>query len=268
MIPPDVLAMIAERFKAIAGPVKIDYFHQAETTLTLPGRRPCPSCEPTKLSLEEIAELSDQVELRVHDFFGDSKMVEKWGVERVPGIVIHGEVNRPLRFYGMPGGNFLPAIVDVIVAASAKPPTPPPELSALIKKLRRPVQIRVLGSLLHPPSAQAAATAFGLSLLSDKIATSVFALEDNPDLVQQLRLTRIPLTLVDDKRGFAGLSTSLGLAQFCLDVQAQPEEAPPPPIAPDSTATLEAPKRPPQSAQAGGRPGPRRTPGGIILPGR
>ena len=267
MIPPDVLAMIAERLKAIAGPVKIDYFHQTETKLIVQGRRPCPSCEPTKLTLEEIAGLSDQIELRVHDFFGDTKMVEKWGAERVPGIVIHGEVNRPLRFYGMPGGTFLPAIVDIIVAASVKPPPPPPELSSLIKKLRDPVQIRVLGSLRHPHSAQAAATAFGLSLLSDKIATSVFAIEDNSDLIQQLRLTHIPLTLVDDKRGFAGLANSLGLAQFCLDMQAKPEDAPPPPIAPNSTATIQR-KTPPPPAQGAGPPGPRRTPGGLILPGQ
>lgn len=268
MIPADVLAKIAERFKAIGGPVKIDYFHQAETTLAIPGRRPCPSCEPTRLTLEEIAGLSDQIELRVHDFFGDAKMVQKWGAERVPGMVIHGEINRPLRFYGLPGGHFLAAIVDIIVAASMKPPPPPPELSSLIKKLRDPVQIRVLGSLRHPPSALAAATAFGLSLLSDKIDTSVFAIEDNPDLVQQLRLTQIPLTLVNDTRGFSGLTTGVRLAQFCLDMQAKPEDPPAPPIAPNSTATLQASPAPSQPAQGGRRSGPRRTPGGLILPGR
>ena len=269
MLPPDIVTAIDERLKTLGGPVKIDYFHQAETKLLVRGRPPCPSCEQTKQTLEEIAGRSDKIDLRVHEFFNDTATAKKWGAERVPGIVIHGEVNRPLRFYGYPGGAFLPMIVDLISAAgAAKRPTPRAEISALIKKLREPVQVRVLGSLQHPPSAQAAALAFGLSLLSDKITTSVYVIEDNPDLVMQLKLTRIPLTLVNDSRGFGGVTTTVGLAQFCLDVQATPDDAPPPPIAPNSTATLQAPKPPPQPAQGGRRPGPRRTPGGLILPGQ
>ena len=281
MIPPDTLAAIDERLKGLAGPVKIDYFHQPDTKILVRGRPPCPRCEPTHELLQEIAGRSDQIDLRVHEFFNDPKTAAKWGAERVPGIVIHGEINRPLRFYGFPGGSFLPMIVDLLIASSAKPPAPPAELSALIKKLREPVRIRVFGSIQHPPTALAARTAFGLSLVSDKITAATYLIEDNPDLVAQVKLTRIPLNLVNDKRGFAGVTTSVGLAQFCLDMQTDPDDAKPPTTAPKSFATLQAAPPPPGAGPPGagprppgagppgaGPPGPRRTPGGLILPGQ
>ena len=181
MIPPEYIPAIAERLKTLQGPVKIDYFHQTDGALIVPGRQPCPGCAPALELLQELAALHDELELRVHDFHSERAAADKWGAERVPGLVIHGEVNRPLRFYGVPGGAFLSILIDVIVGASAKPSAASAELTALIKKLRARVHLRVVGSFQHPESARAAATAFALALLSDKIDASVFTLEDCPD---------------------------------------------------------------------------------------
>ena len=258
MIPPEYIPAIAERLKTLQGPVKIDYFHQTDGALIVPGRQPCPGCAPALELLQELAALHDELELRVHDFHSERAAADKWGAERVPGLVIHGEVNRPLRFYGVAGGAFLSVLIDVIVGASAKasakPAPPPQELTALIKKLRARVHLRVVGSLQHPESAQAAATAFALALLSDKIDASVFTLEDCPDIAMKLQLTRVPLTLVNDRHGFPGVTTSQGLAQFCLDVQSKPEEASAPPVDPKSMAAIEPPK--PQPPRGAARPGP------------
>ncbi len=253
MIPPEYIAMIAQRLKPMQGPVKLDYFHQSDGALIVPGRQPCPSCAPTLELLQQLEEMHDDLELRVHDFHSDRAAADKWGAERVPGIVIHGEVNRPLRFYGMPGGVLLWALIDAIVGASAKA-SAPAELTTLVKKLRGRVHVRVVGSFQHPESARAAATAVALSLLSDKIDASVFTLEDSADIAMQLQLTRIPLTLVNDRYGFPGVTTSQGLAQFCLDIQSKPEEARPPEIEPQSIATIEPPK--PQPPPGAARPGP------------
>ncbi|PZC47105.1 MAG: hypothetical protein DK306_001273 [Chloroflexi bacterium] len=270
MIPTDVIPKITERFATIDRPVKIDFFDQLETQLQVPGRRPCPSCLPAREMIEQLAGLNDYIELRSHDFHTDTVQVKKWHAERIPALVIHGEVNRPVRLYGFPGGAFLPFLVDMIVAASKPPPTLPQDLKSAIKKLRDPVRVRVLGSMQHPHSAQAAATAFGLALLSDKIDASAFVIEDSPDIAMQLQLSRIPLTLVNDLRGFGGVTSAQGLAQFCLNMQTGPDEAASPPIIPGSMVIIEppAPPQPPQSGPGPAKPEPRRTPGGIILPGQ
>ena len=134
MIPPEYIPAIAERLKTLQGPVKIDYFHQTDGALIVPGRQPCPGCAPALELLQELAALHDDLELRVHDFHGERAAADKWGAERVPGLVIHGEVNRPLRFYGVAGGAFLSVLIDVIVGASAKPSAAPVELTTLIQE--------------------------------------------------------------------------------------------------------------------------------------
>ena len=58
-IPEQEQTFIAKQFEGLTGPVKIDYFHQTETSVMVPGRAPCLSCASTKEALEEIAGLSE-----------------------------------------------------------------------------------------------------------------------------------------------------------------------------------------------------------------
>ena len=88
MIPPELASVVSHRLDNLEGPVKLEYFHQADGKLSVPGRRPCPNCAPTKEILEQVAGFQDEIELRVHDFETDRKAVEKWDIERVPGLVI------------------------------------------------------------------------------------------------------------------------------------------------------------------------------------
>ena len=49
MIPEQVLAALRQRFDALAAPVTIDYFHQSESGLIVPGRpspQPLPRLRP------------------------------------------------------------------------------------------------------------------------------------------------------------------------------------------------------------------------------
>ena len=276
MVSGEDLAFIRERLQALAKPVKIDYFHQSSSDLLVPGRPPCPTCEPARQTLEGLAALSDQITLQTYLFYDEREMATKRGAERVPGTVVRGEVNRPLRYYGLPGGVFLPLLVHAIVAVSEKPPTPPAEVAAPLKRLRAPVHVRVVGSLRHPPSAQAALAAYGLGLASSKVQASVYDIEEFPELARQLKVDRLPLTIVNERSVFAGAAGSAALAQFCLDAQVNPLAPPPPEIAPGSVSPWQPPQPPAQPARGAAprgtpsrpvAPPERRTPGGLILPG-
>ena len=231
MMPRQVLGAIRQRLAAVGGPVTLDYFHQSDSKLIVRDRQPCPACEPAKQALEQVAALSDRVELTVHEFYQEPSLVREWGVERVPGVVIRGTAGRPLHLYGLPGGAFLDALLDAIVGASVPPPEPPPELAAILEQIEGQPRIRVVGSLRDPASAGAIAAAFQLGLVSDTFRVGAFAVETYPDLAQQFRGSRLPSTIVKDRQGFAGVTTPEALAQFVLHVQANPGEAPPPPAA-------------------------------------
>lgn len=287
-MPPRDREFLTQRFADLQGRVKIDYFHQTDSTVTVPGRRPCPTCAPTKEALEELASLSDRIDLAVHEFSESRELADKRKIERVPGIVVRGEINRPVRLMGMPGGVLLPLLVQAILSVSSKPSDPPGNVKATLRKLRKLRHLRVLGAMMDPATGDAAVAAIALALASPRIEVSIYNLDEFPDLGMQIGLRHTPATLVDD-HGFAGVSSPSEIARYLYDLEAHPNRANlrPPATAPGSAH----PWRPPQPPQAEGvpptQPGPprppgprapqrdptappgmRRTPGGLIVPNR
>ncbi len=282
-IPDQEREFIAQQFEALTGSVKIDYFHQTETSVMVAGRRPCLSCEGTKEALEEIAGLSEKISLTIYEFGDEPELAKKNKIEVPPGIVVRGEINRPVRIVGMPGGIFMPLLIQAILSTSAKPPEPPAAIKTPLKKLRNATQIRVVGSMMDPALGDAAIAAISLSLLSDKIDVTVFNLDEFPDLGMQLGLTHSPATVIDDQHGFAGATTAEELVRYLYDREAHPTGADlkPPTVAPGSTHPWQPPAPPtaPQDGPPGGQPvggqppppgsappGMRRTSSGLIIP--
>ena len=267
-IPEPTLATIRERLPALQGAVKIDYFHQTPSALVVPGREPCRNCAEVKSALEEIAALSDRITLTVHEYEDTRELARKRKIEHVPGIVLRGELNRPLRFYGMPAGVFLPVFVQGIIRVGDRRRTAPPAITQSLHKLRSPIRVRVFGAMSHEPSAGAAAAAWGLGLASAKVEASVYELTEFATLAAQLGVTQTPTTLVGERTAFAGVASSEALARLLYDLQAHPDRAQIPEIMPESAHAWSPPQAEPGQQPQRPQGGERRTPGGLILPGR
>ncbi len=240
MIPENILAALRQRFDALRAPVTIDYFQQSESGLIVPGaapRNPCPACAPTKETLEDITGVSQKLRLVTHEFHAEPELVERWGVERVPALLLRrGGGAPPLRYYGLPAGHFLEVLVEVISAFPA-PPSPPAPLAAVLDRLTEPLSITVVGSMRNPAAAQAIAAAYQLALYSTKVETAVIEIETFPELVQQLGLRELPATIVAGRHAFSGVASSLSLAQFGVDAQ-QSDSPPAPQVAPGSAVPI------------------------------
>lgn len=293
-IPEEERAFVAKQFEDLTGPVKIDYFHQTESTVMVAGRRPCISCEGTKEVLEELAGLSEKITLTIYEFPDERELAAKNKIEIPPGIVVRGEINRPIRIVGMPGGIFMPLLIQSILSSAGKPPDPPSEMKTTLKKLRTTTLLRVIGSMMDPALGDAAIAAIALSLLSDKIDATIFNLDEFPDLGMQLGLTHSPATVINDAHGFAGVTTAEELVRYLYDLEAHPDHADlkPPAVAPGSTHPWQPPaspdqqpapppgpssgppaggprrrQPPPDASSSGGAPaGMRRTSSGLVVP--
>jgi glutaredoxin-like protein len=100
--------------KEMVNPVKIVMFTQ---TLE------CQYCAETRQIVEEIAALSDKMELVVYNFVTDKEIAEKYGIDKIPAIAILGtkdeaEIDYGIRFFGIPSGYEFTSIVEDIVDVS------------------------------------------------------------------------------------------------------------------------------------------------------
>ncbi len=146
MIPEKDSKLIRGHFaKHLKDPVTIDYFTQREPAVGLPIRE-CAYCrEPGEL-LEELAALSEQIRLNVHDFVADEGKAKEFGIDRIPAFVLSGRAKGRVRFFGIPSGyefsSLIEDLVDVARGATDLAPKAVEELSAVA----RPVHIRVFGT--------------------------------------------------------------------------------------------------------------------------
>ena len=280
-------AQIRQQFAAIEGPLKLEYYHQSPRRVVVPGRPEKPSCALAKELYEEIAELSDHISLTVYEYEESAEQAKRRDIVDVPCVLVRGELNRPLRFYGAPNGHLLVAMIRAMVLASTRQAKPSVQMKRALGKLRRPTRLRLLGSAHDPMAGQAALAACAAALLSPKLQADVFAIEEFAEIGARSGVSAVPALFIDDRLFAAGLIEPMAMVEFIGLWQANPEKAQlnPPQPQPGSATAWRPPQptgqRPEQStidpvAAAAGRAretvatpeGMRRTSGGLIVPNR
>jgi glutaredoxin-like protein len=210
MIPLKDQELIGQKFAAeLIGPVKIDYFTERESALTVPGRRPCAYCKPTREMLQELSGLSDRISLRVHIFEEAAEERVKFAIERIPGTVLRGTATRPagppsFKFYGMPGGTEFPAFLESIVDISRGEVLLAKDSVKELKKLRDEVFVRVFVTPTCGYCPQMMRLAYQLSLANPKVRAEVIEVNEFPDLGERYGVKAVPLTVIADKIAIPG----------------------------------------------------------------
>ncbi len=252
---------IRQQLSALEGKLKLDYFHQTRLRVTVPGRAERPTCEVAIGLYEEIASLSDLLQLTVYEHSEQEELAKRRDVIDVPCLLVRGELNRPLRFYGAPNGHLLVALIRALVLASARQAKPSAVMKRALGKLRRPSRLRVLGSAQDPNSGQAALAACATALLSPKLQVDVFDIDEFAPLAQRAAISGVPATFVDDQPAGLGLIEPLVLVDYVRLCQSNPERASlHPPETEAGTVTAWRPPAPPPGTRGGP---PARQPAGV-----
>ena len=128
--------------KDLKSEVTIRLFSQGSSLLTIPGRD-CKYCPQTQELMDELAGLSPKLHLEVYDFYNDAESREKYGVERIPAIVLGKNGVDGLKFYGIPLGYEFAAIIEdiKIISRGVSPLTM--DSRKKLRKVNQPVHIQV-----------------------------------------------------------------------------------------------------------------------------
>ena len=129
---------VRQVFNQIKYPVRLLVFTQGEG-----GALECQMCQDNRQLVEEVAALSDKVSVEIYDFDGDAKIAKQHGVDKIPAVVIVGDKDYGVRFYGIPSGYEFSSLIESIVAVGKRQPSLSKKSLAEILRLDKPVHIQV-----------------------------------------------------------------------------------------------------------------------------
>jgi len=195
LLKDEVQNEVRERFKKLTGQVRLVNFTQ---------KIECHYCEETRRLTEEIASLSPKISSEVYNFALDREKSQQYTIDKIPAIVVEGERDYGIRFFGIPGGYEFNSLISAIYDVSRKATDLSLESKDKIGKIDRPIHIQVFVTLTCPYCPSAVTMAHKLALESEHITSDMVESAEFPHLVNKYGVMGVPKVLINEEFGFEG----------------------------------------------------------------
>jgi len=177
----------------------------------------CQFCAQTRQLIKELAALNDKIKVEIYDFLADSQKAKDYGVDKVPAIVIMGEKDYGMRFYGMPHGYELQTLLEGLINVSRGRTDISEDVKKRLREIKTPVHIQVFVTLTCPYCPTVAGMAHKFAVESDLIKADVIDASEFPHLALKYGVMGTPKTVINEKTEFVGvLSEDLFLEHLLL----------------------------------------------------
>jgi len=184
----------------------------------------CPFCKETRELIQEVGGLSDKIEVTIYDFVKDKEQATLYKVDKVPAIVVLGEKDYGIRYYGLPFGYEFQTLFEDLVSVSNGNSGLSEETKAKIKTLDKPVHIQVFVTLTCPYCPITASLAHKFAIESDYITAEVVDVNEFPQIGVKYNVFGVPKTVINEKVEFISVvPENVFLEHVLAAVKTQPQ---------------------------------------------
>jgi glutaredoxin-like protein len=185
----------------------------------------CPYCAQTRSLIEELASLSDKIDVEVYDFVANADKAKAYGVDKVPAVAIVGDKDFGLRFYGLPYGYEFGTLLEGITAVSQGKADISNETREKLKNVKAPVHIQVFVTLTCPYCPSVASLAYKFAVESDLVRADVIDVSEFPHVGHKYAVMGVPKTVINEKVEFLGAVPEDVFLEHVLLAARRPEYA-------------------------------------------
>jgi len=165
----------------------------------------CQFCATTRQLINELATLSDKINVEIYDFVANADKAKEYGIDKVPGLAILGEKDYGIRFYGLPYGYEFQTLMDSLIIVSSGKTDLSEETRSKLREINVPVRIQIFVTLTCPYCALAAGTAYKFAMENSLIRVDIVEASEFTHLAVKYAVMGVPKTVINDKVEFVGL---------------------------------------------------------------
>jgi glutaredoxin-like protein len=125
---------VKKRLEELQSPVRLVNFTQ---------ELECQFCRETRALLDEVAALSDDVELEVYNFETDAEKRDEYGIDKIPATVIMAGEDRGIRYYGIPSGYEFASLLETMLLVSKPEPSLAADTRKRLQDVQKPLHLEV-----------------------------------------------------------------------------------------------------------------------------
>jgi glutaredoxin-like protein len=199
--------------KSLLGEVKIIVFTQEIE---------CQLCKQTRELVQEVGGLSEKIKVEVYDFVKDAEKVKEFNIDKVPAIVVMGQKDYRIRFFGIPLGYEFKSFFDSIINVSRGETGLSEETKKKLATINKPIHIQVFVSLTCPYCPLVVELAHKFAMESDFIRADCVEVGEFPHLAQKYSVMGVPKTIINEKTEMLGVIPETVLLEQLLHLMQEP----------------------------------------------
>lgn len=166
----------------------------------------CMYCKETKQLVEELVQVSDKLELEIKNFVIDKEDVEKYGVDKVPAIILLDENGNDygIKFYGIPSGYEFTSLLEDILILGTEETGLSEEITNQIKSITEPVHLQVFVTPTCPYCPRAVVAAHKFAYINPNIKADMIEATEFPNLSNKYNVRGVPRTVINETEFIEG----------------------------------------------------------------
>lgn len=186
-------AALKKEFASLREPVTIIVFTQ---------EMECQYCRETRMIAEEVAALSDKINLEVYDFVQDKAVAEQYHIDKIPATVMMrgGDQAKDygIRYYGIPSGYEFTSVIEDILMISKGDSGLSDATKKLLKGLTQPLHLQVFVTPTCPYCPPAVRLAHQMAMESDLVQADMVEAIEFPHLSHKYQVQGVPRTVINE----------------------------------------------------------------------
>lgn len=196
LFTPEIAGQIKTILNDMVNPITILYF----------SGQTCQTCQETGQLLEETAALSDKISLEVRRYPEDATDIGKYEIRRVPSFIFLDKDGnyKGVKFNGIPAGHEINSFLAAILGMSGADFQIPPEYAERIRKIDKPVDIKVFVTLSCPHCPGAVQTAHLLAMQNPNVKSEMIESQTFSEMARKYGVSGVPKIVINETNELLG----------------------------------------------------------------